>query len=507
MPVNNLVTDFQRLLNEAQTAGTENELFLQVMEPGAAKQFRLCAVPHQFDSKILRILDPNLTTDQAQLRCEEFSRLSAVTQSGERWAVHDKWRRGIFAKWLQPDNYPEFQIASQRLADFFYNEFDVQSGEEKESALRSHMYHLLGADQEAGFGQFEVLFQYARRYLRLAECATLIKLVHDYDAVLTTDNAVRLSYHEGKLASDQCDWKKAEQLFTDLLHRPDIEPELLAKTYRRLGYVFASQGHYDAAIEYQRSAQKIAETTPEASQIIPSILHEMGVAFRDNGDFTEAEKILQESLERAVMQEKQAWVPIVYNSLGHLYLMQHQALQAITSFTSALEKLKEPQDIIQMSQVYNNLGLAYLEWGDWQTSQDWFTKSLEIKRKSGDVLGQASALNNLSIVSFNLGHKDEAIANTSEAAVLLKMAGELKKEGVCKQNLAKYYRKLGKKDLARQNLAEAIDLFVSVRNTFGELESRTELENIDKNHGLPWWAWLAICLIFLPLIVGLIFLT
>jgi tetratricopeptide (TPR) repeat protein len=492
MAVNKLVADFERLLKDAQAAGTQSALFLQLMEPEAAQHFRLCAIPHQFDAQILRVLVPTLDDEQARRRCEEFSRLSAVTPVSESWAVHDKWRRELFAEWLQLDNHLQFQGASHQLASFFHAQADKASGEAQEIALRRRMYHLLGADQTAGFDEFERMCRRARNYFRLTECAALIRLVHDYDAVLTVDRAGALAYHEGKLASDHRDWKKAEQLFTRLIQQPGAAPPLRARAYVRIGYVLCEQGKHQEAIDAYAKAREIADSDAEAAKITPRILHEVGVAYRDLGDVQRAEQLLRESANRAATQSEWSTYAIAYNSLGCLYLNRHEAQQAISAFQTSLEKLEADKDVLRASQVYNNMGLAHAELGNWQDSESWFLKSLEIKRRSGDVQGQALALNNLSRVYVNLGRLGEAIVPATQAAAYFETVGDLGKAGIAKQNLGKHFRKLGKNDSARQSFVEAIALFVKVNDASGEAAARADLASLDKQPGLPWWAWLAL---------------
>ena len=265
------------------------------------------------------------------------------------------------------------------------------------------MYHLLGSDQDAGFEEFERLCRRARHQFRLTECAGLIRLVHDYDPVLTAEHAASLTYHEGKLASDQRAWKQAEKLFTCLVQPSAASSRLCAKAHVRLGYVSAEQGKHQEAIDSYLRAREIAESDGEAAEILPRILHELGAVHRDMGDIEAAEQLLKQSASLAAMRQGWSTYAIAYNSLGRLYLKQREARQAITAFQTALEKLEEAKDVLRASQVYNNIGLAYADLGDWQDSESWFLKSLDIKRLSGDVFEQALALNNLSRVYANQG--------------------------------------------------------------------------------------------------------
>ena len=90
--------EFQRRMGTAaQVApGASAELLLEVMDPGAAKLLRLCAIPHQFDADIVHTLAPRLDRAEIQQRCEDFARLSFVCADADGWALHDGVRRHFF---------------------------------------------------------------------------------------------------------------------------------------------------------------------------------------------------------------------------------------------------------------------------------------------------------------------------------------------------------------------------------------------------------------------------
>ena len=113
------------------------ELLLEVMDPGAAKLLRLCAIPHQFDADIVHTLAPRLDRAEIQQRCEEFARLSFVCADADGWALHDGVRRHFFSQWLMPQSAEEFASASRRLAAFFKERARRSQGEPAETARRA----------------------------------------------------------------------------------------------------------------------------------------------------------------------------------------------------------------------------------------------------------------------------------------------------------------------------------------------------------------------------------
>jgi tetratricopeptide (TPR) repeat protein len=478
------------------------------MEPAAAHAFRLCAIPHIYDQEILRLLLPSHDASEAEQRCTEFASLSAVTPVADGWSVHEKWRKDIFQSWLSADNRAEFASVSRRLADFFHASSETTEGAARETARRRGMYHLLGADQAAGFAEFERLCRTARYQLRYTECAALIRLVHDYDSVLTAEQRAAVTYHEGKLASDTRDWKTAERLFVALAGDTSLQPIMRAKAYLRLGYVLGEDGRPQDALDACRRGRAIAENDPGGEAIMPRILHELGIAYRNIGEQDEAMALMADSANRAALKGDRAHFAIAQNSLGGLYLKQRLPAKAIQAFEAALEKLDVARDQLRASQVYNNIGLAYRELRQWSDAESWFRKSLDIKRRAGDMIGQAVVFNNLVAVQIPQGAYEEAIASATQAAHYFQMGGDLARAAVAQQNLGNHYRRVGKVDLAREYYTEAIALFSRAHDAEGEVAARGELESLDEKHGLPWWAWLAVIvcgLVALLIVVALVF--
>jgi hypothetical protein len=250
MPFNKAVADFERLLSDARKAGTESSIFLQVMAPRDAHVFRLCAIPHSYDARLIQVVLPTLTIEEAEQLCTTFGGLAVVTSVVDGWAIHDKWRQEIFQTWLAPANRPEFEGASRRLAEFFAERARTADPEGRQTALRRQMYHLIGADAAAGLRQFERLCRLARQQLKSSESAALIKLVHDYDSILTDAQRATVSYHQAKLASDTRDWPTAGRLFRALANSDAVQTVLRVKSNLRLGYVLAQQGNLGAASRY-----------------------------------------------------------------------------------------------------------------------------------------------------------------------------------------------------------------------------------------------------------------
>src|SRR5579863_7301461 len=113
-----IVADFQKLISGlSSSTSQETDLLLLQLDPIAAGRIRLCAIPHSFNSAVLRVLDPGLDTSAADDVMREFQDLAAVVQLPNALALHDVIRHQLFRQWLLPERQREFSSVSRRLAE------------------------------------------------------------------------------------------------------------------------------------------------------------------------------------------------------------------------------------------------------------------------------------------------------------------------------------------------------------------------------------------------------
>jgi tetratricopeptide (TPR) repeat protein len=491
--------EFERRMQATAQAGpaASAELLLDVMEPAAARLFRLGVIPHQFDVDILQMLAPEHSHAEIQQRCEEFGQLSFVTASVEGWSVHEAVRRHFFSQWFKPQVREEFATASARLAEYFQRQAELARGDLAETARRRRMFHLIGADQEAGFQEFEQLLRRARHNRVYSECSQLLRLLHEYDGFLATRYRLWLEYHEAKLAADLRNMEQAEAAFLRIQQDPDASPELRSAAYVRLGYVHGDRRNWDDAISCYERALALAETSEAAHHSLPRILHDLGAAYREKGDLERAESLLERSVQMAQEQQNLSAQALAYNSRGVLALKRRDVRAAIDAFERSLDALQRNDELFRTAQIYNNLGLAYSDLPDWERSAEYFRKSLDIKARAGDTLGQASALNNLARVQASEGNLQAAIDSSTQAIALFTDMRDMYDAALAKHNRGKLFHRMRDTERARQDLAEAAESFSALGKSAEAAEAAQDLEGLSAEVGLPWWVWAAVVLFVL----------
>jgi tetratricopeptide (TPR) repeat protein len=483
--------DFQRLIAQTSEnpAHASVDLLLGQMDPAAAKHLELCAVPHQFDLAILRLLAPEIEAQQVEVRYQEFSRLSLVIHRKDALALHDEARRFLFDRWLT-SNTAEFKLANARLVQHFEKSVSKQNSYDSAYASRQRMFHLTGQDPPKGIQEFERLFRDERAKGRLSECEALLALVREYSSVLTRIHMGIVLYHEARLWFERRDWSRAEELFLRVLEIDALPISYRIKSRNRIGLLFAKQRRWQDAIRNLEMAVQLAKANGQL-QKLPFLVHDMGAAYRDSGDPESSRRLLEESIQLAKNVQDISCIAAGYNGLGTLERKGGDIRRAIEQYKKSLEYLSMLRDQLRTAQVYNNLGAAYADLGDWKVSEEMYKKSLELKTEAGDRIGLARTLSNLIPVYQNLNLLQDAISAAQKATAIFEDLRDNFSAAVATRNLAKLYRRMEAVGESKNNYQRAIELFRGANDSEQAEATERELNAYDRHIGMPWWAWAA----------------
>lgn len=543
-----------KLTPEQQQAETI-ETLLKRAEPDEARALRLCAIPHEFDFNVFSALLQGQTPSGPN---ELFAKVGAsplVRDRSEGVRALTDWARAyLFKQWLDPSNRVEFAAASKRLHQYYKGRAleaarlaaaeAAERGAQPVSAFgmaAASMFHQLGAEPEKGFAVFRQLQREKRRAHRLGDCEFLIRLVHEYDSALTRQQSAYLRYSEGKLALDRRNLEEAARIFTEVLGA-DAGPENQVRALLQLGAVAAERRQWPKAIAHYLEARRLLlgcpSDSPDSLRLKHRSLQALGVAYRESGSLTKAEKYLNRAARYAYRQSDKRGVAISLNSLGTLYRQLGEYRRAVREYRRGLLMLDKSHDLFQRAQVFNNIGMAYLDLRRWGVGVAYFERSIKIKLAVGDTAGVARSYNNLVRAYRNmplvpvtdgpatqpaaLDANEPAVADEREgefgtvaasAAVLgsvkavqtarhsLRLFREVHdyyEAGVASRNLGRLYRRLGRKQRALVALQWAEDLFRRSDPTRVTPEAKAvaeEIKMLKRGWMLPVWLWVVIALV------------
>jgi tetratricopeptide (TPR) repeat protein len=449
-------TSLQQILAGLAAVETQDaDLVLMQLDPEPARLLDLCAIPHLFDCKLVRVLDPQALPGQIETFMDEVQSLPSIRQLGDCFALHDNVRGQLFERWLQPSRRTDFVTASLRLAQHY--EAVRRSGSQAEADANEQviMFHRVGADPEAGFGFFQNLYRSYRESARYSACEGLVHLAAEYRPILSDRQRSWLAFYEAETAKDGHDLGRAVSLLSELT-RQKLEPALAIRAHVHLSAALRSLRRLEAAAKQARRALQLASANSEGGALLHLAHQELGLIARDEGDVENASHHLRRALELGTAVGDRLVVASAYNGLGTL-LQKFDPRQAITVLEAGAARLEE--DAVRRAQVLNNLGLAYANVGDWAKSQQSFERSLEIKRAAVDLYGQALSLLNVARV-YQARQEPFASRNAlTESATLFETAHDPGSAATARRELARVLRLAGETEQARHEAAAAVRLF------------------------------------------------
>jgi tetratricopeptide (TPR) repeat protein len=295
----------------------ESDLLLMQLDEAGAHRLRLCAIPHTFDRDVLLALDPQLSAQEAEQTLEEFQKLPAVAPLADCLTLHDVTRQQLFAQWLMPERREDFRAASARLVELYRERVD-DTAVETAAKQTSRLFHLLGADPEEGFRQFQSAYQARRDRARFSDCEALVRLLREYEPALDPYKRGWLAYYQAEIADDNRNLICAIESL-DGLRAWALPDGLRSLVLLRSGSVLRRLGRLDAARARCVAALQSVDG-PEPGGVRHLIHHELGLIARDNGDFEGARAELERAIKLAKAMASRRDVVIAYNSLGTLLL-------------------------------------------------------------------------------------------------------------------------------------------------------------------------------------------
>lgn len=501
--------EFKRLLAALpEGIGGGVELLLQELLPAGAAMLRLAAVPHQFDLDLLRVLDPALPPEEHQRVYDELADLSIVVDVDDGLAIHDNARAYLLGQWLRPERRRDFAAVSTRLADHFGRLESAATGAAKAAAQRARIFHGIGADPDAGFAAFEELCRTERLHHRLHACEALIRLVHEYDAILSPTQKLRLSFHETKLFLDLRRYDEAEALLLKLQRESAGDLPFRARLLFRMGRLRKAQRRFDEAKAAYGEALAIARSHGEARDQERRLVQNLAALYTDMNELEQAAELFRQAIAMAEAAGDQPQLAECHNNLGKLLLRLSEPDRAIESFRRSLSYLATGEEEFRAAQVYSNLGLAYADQANWEQARQSLEASLEIARKAGDTDGQAMALSTLRRVYLGLQRRGEAITAAERAVELFLEAHNWFGAATALESFASLYRREHRLPEARAALIQAAAYFRRAGDEARAARCKEAAERPERRGRLPWYAVVPLVLVglfFLLLIIAMVF--
>jgi predicted ATPase/DNA-binding SARP family transcriptional activator len=324
---------------------------------------------------------------------------------------------------------------------------------ERWEAIQKSMYALVVFNEILGhFAEGREIFQKAR--LKLQECISPeLELLLAYTlmgeawmAFWTGDHPEGVQGLENSLAR-----------FQKLNARPEAGIALywLARCHQRLGDLTLAKEQAQESLENVRN-DPLAMSSP-VQALIARILTTLGSILFNLGEFNEARRVLQESLDIHRQVGTQQGTSHVLDALAKVAISQGQIDEAKGMWEEALEIATKLGALHTMAILQNNLSSAYDTLGNGEKTIHHVRKAIELSQEVGDRHITAICLNNLAYdhIKYKLDYA-EAYHLYQESIAIFKDIKDLKGITYSTYDLSQAYLQAGENNRAKDSCITAL---------------------------------------------------
>ena len=190
--------------------------------------------------------------------------------------------------------------------------------------------------------------------------------------------------------------------------------ERMAQSLNGIGAAFDDKGLGDSALAYYMQALVYAERI-ENSDVLSSVLSNMGTNQFDRGDYGAAVRSMKRVLEIDLKRHAEADAATTMSNIGMGYVRLKQLDSALYYHQEALGIRQRLNNVLDVAKSLNNIGVVYREMSNRHEAADYFMQSLELKRTVGNTFEVARTLNNLGGLYNEMGRFRDALVYLKEA--------------------------------------------------------------------------------------------
>ncbi len=189
------------------------------------------------------------------------------------------------------------------------------------------------------------------------------------------------------------------------------------------------------------------ELNPDEKAVLDSMLY-AGIDATRNLQFEEAQRLLNQVIDKAEASNNPDYIVIGYINLGNLYNYYSLYDQSLENLFIALEKADYYGIEIHKNAILNNIGIAYSRNGSSEKASEYFLKALAISREAEDTMRIAMNLTNLSNGLSEQKLNDSALVCLEEALQLYYQSDQGRSYRATLNNIGSIYLKAEEPDTA-----------------------------------------------------------
>ncbi|CAF4222907.1 unnamed protein product, partial [Rotaria sordida] len=213
-----------------------------------------------------------------------------------------------------------------------------------------------------------------------------------------------------------------DQQLSTLMKR--IRQEITGTGWQKMGTLLWKLGENNKAEQLYNMLLNEASNENDESYCY----HRLGVIKNDLGQYNEAIKFYQKSLdiEEKTLPPNHPDLATSYNNIGSVYNKMGEYSKALSSHEKslAINKIAHPPNHPNLATSYNNIGSVYNKMGEYSKALSSYERSVEIKKIAlpPNHPDSAASYNNIGLVYDNMGEYTKALSSYERALEIWKIA-------------------------------------------------------------------------------------
>jgi len=257
----------------------------------------------------------------------------------------------------------------------------------------------------------------------------------------------------------------------------DDDEALTARALHQLGIIAQAQGEYaEARRLYQQSLEIKARLGDQGGKA--TTLHQLGMIAQTQGDYAEARRLYQQSLETFERLGDQSGKASSLGQLGTIAYLQGGYAEARRLYQQSLETFKRLGDQSGKATTLHQLGnVAYLQ-GDYAEARRLHQQSLETFERLGDQRGKASSLGELGTIAYLQGEYAEARRLYQQSLEIKARLGDQSGKANSLYQLGMIAQTQGEYAEARRLYQQSLEIKARLGDQSGKASSLGQLGNV-----------------------------
>jgi tetratricopeptide (TPR) repeat protein len=268
------------------------------------------------------------------------------------------------------------------------------------------------------------------------------------------------------------------------LDRGEREDRALAVVLLRLAGIRRILGDYDEARRLYQQSLEIAQELGDKSGVSKS-LNQLGMLAYLTGDYAEARQLYQQSLEIAQELGDKSGVSKSLHRLGILAKYTGDYSEARQLYQQSLEIAQELGDKSGVSKSLHNLGILAQDTGDYAEARKLYQQSLDIKQELGNKRGVSGSLHQLGILAQYTGDYAEARQLYQQSLDIKQELGDKSGSAISLAQFSLLEEEEGHLDKALMLIKQAETLFLELKSPMAT-QARKAREWMEKKLAQSW---------------------